>query len=104
MSDDNIFNFEEFRKRVEKLQKEQQKSKNKKEKTKQQTQADGLLKMLELYNNLFTPPSQEEIDKAVADFADSLESVAKTIRSMQSTTAADESEKKSDEDEDGGEE
>ena len=39
-----------------------------------------------MFGSLFKPPSQEEMNKATAQFAESLENAAKIIRAMQSDT------------------
>ena len=88
MADDNVFDFEAFRKRLENLKKEQEA----KQKKKGSSEQDSFFKMLEMYNSLFTPPSQEEVDKAISQFADSLEKVAETLREMQSDTTTSEGE------------
>jgi len=97
MSDDNVFDFEAFRKRLEKLKKEQET----KQKEKGSSEHDSFFKMFEMYNSLFTPPSQEDVDKAISQFADSLEKVAETLREMQSN---DSSEGKNESEDEGDEE
>ena len=74
---DNVFNFEAFRKAMEDM-KEGSKSKSSEAK-----QADSLKRLLEAYNSFFTPPSPEEVDKAIGSLADSLEKAAASIREMQ---------------------
>lgn len=83
MADDNIFDFEEFKKRLDKLKQEQEERK----KGTSSGQND-FFKMFEMYNSLFTPPSQEEVDKAITQFAESLEKVAETLREMKSDSGA----------------
>tara|TARA_E500000331_G_C17127684_1_gene656763 strand:- start:185 stop:469 length:285 start_codon:yes stop_codon:yes gene_type:complete len=77
---DNVFDFEAWKKAFEEL------SKQKEEQAKKETTQEDFTKILEVFGSLFKPPSQEEMNKATAQFADSLENAAKVIRAMQSAT------------------
>tara|TARA_B100000131_G_scaffold224287_1_gene215906 strand:- start:109 stop:429 length:321 start_codon:yes stop_codon:yes gene_type:complete len=84
----NVFNFEAFRKAMDELNK-QKEAQEEKQKQQQQARQDDFTKVFEAFSELFKPPSQEEINKAAAQFADSLENAAKVIRAMQQPTAND---------------
>ncbi len=84
----NVFNFEAFRKAMDELNK-QKAAQEEQQKQEQKTAQDDFTKMFEAFSELFKPPSQEEINKAAAQFADSLENAAKVIRAMQQPTTTD---------------
>ena len=86
MADDNIFDFEKFKKQLDEMKRMQEKYKKEQEEAKKTSSQDSFSKMFEMYSSLFTPPSQEEVDKAVSQFADSLEKMAEVIREIQSDT------------------
>ena len=89
---DNVFNFEAFRKAMEDM-KENSRAKSKDSEARQAKQADSLFKLLEAYNTFFTPPSPEEIDKAIGNLAESLEKAAASIREMQTPPEGDNDDK-----------
>ena len=74
MADDNIFNFEAFKKKLEELKKEQSEVNKKAEQ-------DPLMRIVQLYGALL--PSQKDMDKAISGLAESLEQTAKNLREMQ---------------------
>jgi DNA replication protein DnaD len=78
----NVFNFDAFKKAMDELNK-QKAAQEEKKKQEQDTPPDDFTKMLEAFGELFKPPSQEEMNKAASQFADSLESAAKVVRAMQ---------------------
>ncbi len=77
---DNVFDFEAWKKVLEEL------NKQKEEQAKKKPAQEDFTKILEVFGSLFKPPSQEEMNKATAQFAESLENAAKIIRAMQSDT------------------
>ena len=74
MADDNIFDFEAFKKKLEEL-------KNQHKEKASVTGQDAFLRILQMYSSLL--PSQEEVDKAISGLAESLEQTAKNLREMQ---------------------
>jgi hypothetical protein len=98
----NVFNFDAFKKAMDELNK--QKAAAQEDKKNQETKAapDDFVNILEAFGELFKPPSQEEINKAAAQFADSLENAAKVIRAMQQP-AADGTDDDGDNGDEGGE-
>ena len=84
MADDDIFDFEKFKKQLDEMKRMQEKYEQDKKEEKRASGQDNFSKMFEMYSSLFKPPSQEEIDKAAEQIAESLEKVAQALREMQS--------------------
>ena len=89
-NNDNVFDFSAMKKALEELRKEQERQQKERQAKKQKSEADDFLKMMQAFGELFKPPSKEEMDKAVTQFADSLEKAAKALREMQQPTTEDE--------------
>ena len=71
MADDNIFDFEAFKKKLEEMKEQQEKSSAKNQ--------EEMKKLVDLYKSLFMP-SPEEVSKAATQIASSLEKAAEIIR------------------------
>ena len=71
MADDNIFDFEAFKKKLEEMKEQQEKNSAKNQ--------EEIKKLMDLYKSLFMP-SPEEMNKAAQHMASAFEKAAEIIR------------------------
>lgn len=74
MANENIFDFEAFKKKLEEVKAQQEKAKES-----SKDNQEEMRKLMELYGSLFMP-SPEDMNKAATQIASALEKMASTLR------------------------